>query len=85
VSIGGRSPRGPVARRYTLGPSPLVRGTCSSKSTGCLDFVLDGHLDLCLAPTEDQCDERPSSPHERSEIVVDIEARSGSAHVVVRG
>ncbi len=44
-STGGR-----VVRRYTLGPSPLVRDTRSGKSTGRLDLVLDGQLDIFFTP-----------------------------------
>ncbi len=57
---GKEAPGGRVVRRYTLGPSPLVRDTRSGKSTGRLDLVLDGHLDLFLTPAEDQPDERPT-------------------------
>jgi peptide chain release factor 2 len=46
-TTGGR-----VVRRYTLGPSPLVRDTRSGKNTGRLDQVLDGHLDAFLTPAD---------------------------------
>src|SRR5262249_5619517 len=46
-----------VVRRYTLGPSPLVRDTRSGKSTGRLDLVLEGHLDAFLTPAEDEREE----------------------------
>ncbi len=36
------------------GSPPLVRDTRSGKSTGRLDLVLYGHLDLFLTPAEDQ-------------------------------
>jgi ATP-dependent Clp protease ATP-binding subunit ClpC len=39
-----------VVRRYRLGPSALVRDHRTGKSTGRLDQVLDGHLDLFLLP-----------------------------------
>ena len=51
-TTGGR-----VVRRYTLGPSPLVRDTRSGKSTGRLDQVLDGHLDAFLTPAETEGEE----------------------------
>jgi peptide chain release factor 2 len=41
--------RPPVVRRYTLGPTTLVRDLRSGRSTGRLDQVLDGHLDMFLA------------------------------------
>jgi hypothetical protein len=37
-----------VARRYRLGPSVPVRDQRASRSTGRLDQVLEGHLDLFL-------------------------------------
>src|SRR5262249_45250416 len=59
-SAGKEAAGGRVVRRYTLGPSPLVRDTRSGKSTGRLDLVLEGHLDIFLTPMEDQRDERPT-------------------------
>ena len=47
-----------VERRYTLGPSPLMRETRSGKSAGRLDLGLDGHLDTFLTPPEEQRHER---------------------------
>ncbi len=41
-------PRPPVVRRYRLGPSALVRDHRTGRSTGRLDQVLEGHLDLFL-------------------------------------
>ncbi len=48
---GGEAATGrpPVVRRYTLGPTTLVRDLRSGRSTGRLDQVLEGHLDLFLA------------------------------------
>jgi ATP-dependent Clp protease ATP-binding subunit ClpC len=37
-----------VVRRYRLGPTTLVRDQRTGKSTGRLDQVLDGHLDMFL-------------------------------------
>src|SRR5205823_2132132 len=54
--------------RYTLGPSPLVRDTRSGKTTGRLDLVLDGHLDIFLMPADEQ------RPHFRPYRVA-VEAR----------
>jgi ATP-dependent Clp protease ATP-binding subunit ClpC len=45
---GGRVP---VVRRYALGPAPLVRDARTGRSTGRLDLVLEGHLDMFLGPT----------------------------------
>jgi ATP-dependent Clp protease ATP-binding subunit ClpC len=42
--------RSPIVRRYSLGPAPLVRDVRSGRSTGRVDQVLDGNLDLFLAP-----------------------------------
>jgi ATP-dependent Clp protease ATP-binding subunit ClpC len=42
--------RTPVVRRYSLGPAPLVRDARSGRTTGRLDQVLNGHLDLFLTP-----------------------------------
>ncbi len=39
-----------VVRRYRLGPSALVRDHRTGRSTGRLDQVLDGQLDLFLVP-----------------------------------
>jgi hypothetical protein len=44
--------RPPVVRRYTLGPTTLVRDLRSGRSTGRLDQVLEGHLDMFLTPPE---------------------------------
>ena len=41
-----------LVRRYVLGPSPLVRDTRTGRSTGRLDRVLAGDLDLFVLPTE---------------------------------
>jgi protein subunit release factor A len=40
----------PIVRRYTLGPTPLVRDRVTGRTTGRLDRVLRGDLDLLLAP-----------------------------------
>jgi ATP-dependent Clp protease ATP-binding subunit ClpC len=42
--------RSPVVRRYSLGPAPLVRDARSGRSTGRIEQVLDGNLDLFLTP-----------------------------------
>jgi protein subunit release factor A len=42
--------RPPVVRRYTLGPATLVRDLRSGRTTGRLDQVLEGHLDVFLVP-----------------------------------
>jgi ATP-dependent Clp protease ATP-binding subunit ClpC len=42
--------RPPVVRRYRLGPSTLVRDQRTGRSTGRLDQVLEGHLDMFLLP-----------------------------------
>jgi ATP-dependent Clp protease ATP-binding subunit ClpC len=42
--------RPPVVRRYRLGPSQLVRDQRTGRSTGRLDQVLEGHLDMFLLP-----------------------------------
>jgi ATP-dependent Clp protease ATP-binding subunit ClpC len=42
--------RPPVVRRYTLGPATLVRDLRSGRTTGRLDQILEGHLDVFLAP-----------------------------------
>jgi ATP-dependent Clp protease ATP-binding subunit ClpC len=39
-----------VVRRYALGAAPLVRDVRSGRSTGRIDQVLDGNLDVFLAP-----------------------------------
>ena len=44
----------PVVRRYRLGPTTLVRDHRSGRSTGRLDQVLDGHLDMFLVPPATQ-------------------------------
>jgi hypothetical protein len=38
-----------VVRRYTLGPAPRVRDLRSGRTTGRLDQVFEGHLDVFLA------------------------------------
>jgi peptide chain release factor 2 len=40
----------PVVRRYTLGPAPRVRDLRTGRTTGRLDQVLEGQLDVFLAP-----------------------------------
>jgi ATP-dependent Clp protease ATP-binding subunit ClpC len=50
VTPGSDSGRLPLVRRYTLGPAPLVRDLRSGRSTGRLDQVFKGHLDMFLAP-----------------------------------
>ncbi|HXG08637.1 MAG TPA: AAA family ATPase [Gemmataceae bacterium] len=40
----------PVVRRYTLGPAPRVRDLRSGRTTGRIDHVFEGHLDVFLAP-----------------------------------
>jgi ATP-dependent Clp protease ATP-binding subunit ClpC len=42
--------RPPVVRRYGLGPAPLVRDVRTGRSTGRVEAVLDGHLDVFLLP-----------------------------------
>ncbi len=42
--------RPPVVRRYRLGPTTLVRDQRTGRSTGRLDQVLEGQLDLFLVP-----------------------------------
>jgi ATP-dependent Clp protease ATP-binding subunit ClpC len=42
--------RAPVVRRYRLGPSTLVRDQRTGRSTGRLDQILDGQLDMFLQP-----------------------------------
>jgi ATP-dependent Clp protease ATP-binding subunit ClpC len=42
--------RPPVVRRYRLGPTTLVRDPRTGRSTGRLDQVLEGHLDMFLLP-----------------------------------
>jgi peptide chain release factor 2 len=42
--------RPPMVRRYRLGPSTLVRDQRTGRSTGRLDQVLEGHLDMFLLP-----------------------------------
>jgi len=39
-----------IVRRYTLGPTPLVRDRRTGRSTGRIDRVLRGHLDRLLVP-----------------------------------
>jgi hypothetical protein len=38
-----------VVRRYALGAAPLVRDARSGRSTGRIDQVFDGSLDVFLA------------------------------------
>src|SRR5439155_23314000 len=45
----GEVGRPPLVRRYTLGPTTLVRDVRSGRSSGRLDQVLDGYLDAFLA------------------------------------
>jgi ATP-dependent Clp protease ATP-binding subunit ClpC len=40
----------PVVRRYTLGPTTLVRDLRSGRTSGRLDQVLEGHLEAFLRP-----------------------------------
>jgi protein subunit release factor A len=42
--------RPPVVRRYRLGPQTLVRDQRTGRSTGRLDQILEGHLDMFLLP-----------------------------------
>jgi protein subunit release factor A len=42
--------RPPMVRRYSLGPTTLVRDARSGRSTGRLDQVLAGQLDVFLTP-----------------------------------
>ncbi|MBI3847205.1 MAG: AAA family ATPase [Planctomycetes bacterium] len=49
-SVETSSPQ--LVRRYVLGPSPLVRDTRTGRSTGRLDRVLAGDLDLFVLPME---------------------------------
>lgn len=44
--------RPPTVRRYRLGPTTLVRDQRTGRSTGRLDQVLEGHLDMFLRPPE---------------------------------
>jgi hypothetical protein len=45
---GQTASRPPVVRRYTLGPTTLVRDLRSGRTTGRLDQVLEGQLDAFL-------------------------------------
>jgi hypothetical protein len=47
ADAGGRPP---VVRRYGLGPQPLVRDVRTGRSTGRVEQVLDGQLDVFLLP-----------------------------------
>jgi ATP-dependent Clp protease ATP-binding subunit ClpC len=47
AEAGGRPP---VVRRYGLGPQPLVRDVRTGRSTGRVESVLEGHLDVFLVP-----------------------------------
>jgi ATP-dependent Clp protease ATP-binding subunit ClpC len=49
-TAAGRSPT--LVRRYHLGPSPLVRDLRTGQTTGRLDQVFEGRLDLFLTPPE---------------------------------
>jgi ATP-dependent Clp protease ATP-binding subunit ClpC len=42
--------RPPIVRRYVFGPAPLVRDVRSGRTTGRLHQVLEGQLDMFLAP-----------------------------------
>jgi protein subunit release factor A len=42
-----------IVRRYTLGPTPLVRDRRSGRSSGRIDRVLKGDLDRFLAPPDE--------------------------------
>jgi ATP-dependent Clp protease ATP-binding subunit ClpC len=42
--------RPPVVRRYTLGPTTLVRDLRTGRTSGRLDQVLEGHLEVFLRP-----------------------------------
>jgi ATP-dependent Clp protease ATP-binding subunit ClpC len=44
--------RPPVVRRYGLGPAPLVRDVRTGRSTGRVEAVLEGHLDIFLVPPD---------------------------------
>lgn len=54
IDAAGQTPEGnsrpPLVRRYTLGPAPLVRDLRSNRSTGRLDLVLEGQLEVFLTP-----------------------------------
>ncbi len=45
---------GPYVRRYILGPAPLVRDLRTRRSTGRLDRVLQGHIDMFLQSEPDR-------------------------------
>jgi ATP-dependent Clp protease ATP-binding subunit ClpC len=47
AEAGGRPP---VVRRYGLGPAPLVRDVRTGRSTGRVEAVLEGQLDVFLLP-----------------------------------
>jgi peptide chain release factor 2 len=51
ADAGGRPP---VVRRYGLGPQPLVRDVRTGLSTGRVDQVLEGQLDVFLLPPRQQ-------------------------------
>ena len=50
AALRGATDQSAVIRRYVLGPAPLVRDLRSGRSTGRLDKVLQGHIDLFLEP-----------------------------------
>jgi ATP-dependent Clp protease ATP-binding subunit ClpC len=50
AAMAAEEGRQSVVRRYALGPAPLVRDVRSGRSTGRLEQVLDGQLDMFLAP-----------------------------------
>jgi ATP-dependent Clp protease ATP-binding subunit ClpC len=54
--------RPPVVRRYALGPAPLVRDARTGRSTGRLDQVLAGQLDLFLGPVKADSEPAAGSP-----------------------
>jgi ATP-dependent Clp protease ATP-binding subunit ClpC len=56
ANAGGRPP---LVRRYTLGPTTLVRDLRTGLSTGRLDQVLEGRLDLFLTPPQPGAELRP--------------------------
>jgi peptide chain release factor 2 len=51
-SVSAADGRTPVVRRYSLGPAALVRDARSGRSTGRLDQVLEGNLDVFLMPPQ---------------------------------
>ena len=51
ASSAGPTQRPPVVRRYTLGPTTLVRDLRTGRTSGRLDQVLAGHLEVFLEPS----------------------------------